>query len=111
MPFNSNIGSAGCGPVQVVFVGELQVGQVHLHGFRCHEWEPGVGAVLREVVGQGTQEKTSKHTSEASTVRISLAIVKAPSGHVMRCIVVSKEPVPSGEGNSVTQDSTADSVS
>jgi predicted nucleotidyltransferase len=103
--------SSSFGPTQIVLVDDVQLGQVLLHGVGCHEREPGIDAILRELVGERTQEETTKHASEAGTVGIPLSIVKAPSGHVVRRKVLGKEPVPTSEGDSITQNSTTDGVS
>ena len=111
MLLHRGIGSSGLRPAQVVFVDKVQFGQVLLHGTGRHEREPGVDAVLREVFGKRAQEKSTKHASEAGTIGIPLAIVEAPGGQVIRCIVLGEEPVPSGEGDSITQDGTTNGVS
>ena len=82
-----------------------------LHVIGSHEREPSVDAILRKVIGESTQEKTANHAPKAGAIRISLAVVEAPSRHVVGGIVRSKESVPAGECYGITQDSPADGVS
>lgn len=80
MWFNSRVGIRGRRPAQIIFVHNVQLGQMHLHVTRCHEREPSIDTICCEVLGQRAQEKTSKHASKTSAVGIPLAIVETPRG-------------------------------
>ena len=101
MALNSSMRRTGLGATRIIFIDDVQLGQMRLHSVGRHEWEPSVHAILREVVRERAEEETTEHASEAGTVGIALAVVKAPSGHVVWRVVLSEEPVPSGEGDGV----------
>ena len=98
------------GPCQVILIKNTKVGQVDLHRLWGHEREEGIDAVLREVVGEGTEEQAAKGASEAEGVGVPLAVGEAPGSEVMRGEVVGEEPVTTREGNGVAQDGTTDGV-
>lgn len=110
MSFDSDGGGVRSRSSQVILVDLVQLSQIDLHGIGRHQGEPCVDTVLSEVLWKSTQEQAAKHATETSAIRIALAILETPSGHVERGIVVGEEPVATGEGDSVTQDGTTDSV-
>lgn len=96
--------------VDVILMKETQFIQVGVHGIGGHEGEESVDAVLRVVLGQGSEDQSTHNATEAKSAGIALTIGEAPGGEVVRSEVMSEEAVSASEGDGVTQDSSTDSI-
>jgi len=108
LELESTAGTPGSGGVVLVLL--IQLRKDLTHGFGSHEREPGVGAVLSELAGEGTKEESTEHGTESRGFRGPHAIGITPGGEIVRGEIGREETISANKSDGIGEDGTGDGV-
>lgn len=98
------------GSFQVILILLAEFRQDFVHGLGSHEWEPGVGTIVGELLGESAKEESTKHGTESRVLWRPDAIGETPSSKVVCGEICGKETIPTNESDGIRKDGTRDGV-